>query len=406
MIHCIPHRHRIPSAIASCALLLTANIESCQALLTPSTAAHHRKLHTTQNQRRLTAMLHAQSQNLVSVPQAIQAFTSNSSQQDAATSRNVFIDGSWYMPADSRNARSQFQAGPRIPAARFFDIDDIAPSPRSSANPKGLPHMKPCPKQFAVAMDLMDITPHDVLYVYANNEKCPFSHRAYWTLRSAGHDPAKVKLIQGSLAEWEACGGELDNARLSDEDERLFRMPLDWEERATRYICLREGEERVVDMDQVRDIVTSPKETAEAIVVDARSAGRFYGREPEPRPGLRGGHMPGSLNVPFLSLLDEKDLTKFRPMEQVRQIFVEAGIPPHEGNGPAAKVICSCGSGVTAAALAVALEECGLRKREDIYIYDGSWIEWGGDDQTPIVKDDRWNFMYFIENILMDMFLS
>ena len=193
--------------------------------------------------------------------------------------------------------------------------------------------------------------------------------------------------MQGSLAEWESCGGQLEYELLDEDDERLFRMPADWEERTPRYECL-EMDERVVDMDRVMEIVASPKETAETVVVDARSTGRFYGTEPEPRPGLRGGHMPGSLNVPFLKLLDDKDVTKFRPLDQVRQLFVEAGIEPYEGSIPVKKVICSCGSGVTAAALAVGLEECGLRKREDIYIYDGSWIEWGGDDKTPIVKDN------------------
>jgi thiosulfate/3-mercaptopyruvate sulfurtransferase len=98
--------------------------------------------------------------------------------------------------------------------------------------------------------------------------------------------------------------------------------------------------------------------------------------------------MPNALNVPFASLLREDDMTKFKSMDRVKQIFIEAGIKPYEEcTDNEKKVVCSCGSGVTAATLAIGLEECGLRKREDIYIYDGSWIEWGGDTTTPIIKD-------------------
>ena len=98
--------------------------------------------------------------------------------------------------------------------------------------------------------------------------------------------------------------------------------------------------------------------------------------------------MPGAINAPFVSLLDPNDATKFKPMEEVKDIFIKAGIGPvEEGSASPRKVICSCGSGVTAAALAVGLEECGLRKKDDIVIYDGSWIEWGGDENVPIVTD-------------------
>ena len=241
------------------------------------------------------------------------------------------------------------------------------------------------------------------MYVKAT-EGCGAAHRAYWTLRSCGHDPRKVKLVQGSLEEWRECGGELEHGELENGDGRLFRMSdLDWENRNPKYKCWKGDDDdlereanRAVNMECVLDVVNQSKKGlggADAIIVDARSAGRFYGSEPEPRPGLRGGHMPGALNVPFVSLLEPNDLTKFRPMEEVKGIFVKAGVEPLEdgdkdGTKARKKVICSCGSGVTAAALAVGLEECGLRKREDIYIYDGSWIEWGGDDETPIVTSD------------------
>ena len=302
-----------------------------------------------------------------------------------------------------RNGRSEYISGPRIPGAHYFDIDDIAPP----SNPKNLPHMKPSPKMFASAMDRMGITPDDTLYVYGT-EGCGFYHRAYWTLSSCGyHDPEKVKLVQGSLDEWRECGGTLEYGDLAGDDEqqrgnndrRLFRMcELDWEDASPRYACWKEdGNDSVVDMEQVLAVVketTQGGASSDTIIVDARSSGRFHGTAPEPRPGLRGGHMPGSINLPFPLLLDSNDPTKFRPMEEVRDMFVKAGIQPLEEGGSKnnnassrKKVICSCGSGVTAAALAGGLEECGLRKKEDIYIYDGSWIEWGGDEDAPIVTD-------------------
>ncbi|KAL7463929.1 hypothetical protein ACHAXS_004278 [Conticribra weissflogii] len=334
------------------------------------------------------------STNLVTIPEAIRAHHSKSP--------NVkFIDGSWHMPVgpSPRNGRAEFLRGPRIPGALYFDIDDVALP--SSSNPKKLPHMKPTSKVFAAAMDKMGISPEDTLYVYGM-EGCGFVHRAYWTLRSCGHEAWKVKLIQGSMKEWKEKGGEVEEGVLKEDDERLFRVSeMDLEKLTPKYICreiegVAQDGDVVVGMEEVLNVVNqyidgkqSDGGKQNAVIIDARSYGRFIGTEPEPRPGLRGGHMPGSLNVPFVSLLDPDDLTKFRPMNEVRDIFTNAGLKGNsEENDQSQKVICTCGSGVTAAALAVALEECGLRKKEDISIYDGSWIEWGGDDTTPIVTTE------------------
>jgi len=298
-----------------------------------------------------------------------------------------------------RNGRAEYALGPRIAGALFFDIDDIGPPPGSPANPAKLPHMKPLAETFARAMDRMGIFPDDTLYVYAT-KGCSMYHRAYWTLSSCGyHDPAKVKLVQGSLDEWAEEGGELEHGEIEEGVGRLFRMDhANSEGEGASYACWKDGghDYAVVDMERVLTVVEGYLRGSEAgaadddaVIVDARSSGRFRGTDPEPRPGLRGGRMPGAVNVPFFDLLDPDDWTKFRPMEEVREALVRAGVAPLEERGSRRrKVICSCGSGVTAAALAVGLEECGLRSKEDISIYDGSWIDWGGDDSTPIITGD------------------
>ena len=336
--------------------------------------------------RQLTTLSMSSSSSPVTIKQAIEAHKSNKS-------NNKFIDGSWFMPG-TRNGRSEYISGPRIPRALYLDIDDISPQPGSIDNPNNLPHMLPSSKLFACTMDKMGISPDDTLYVYGT-PGCGFIHRAYWTLSSTGyHNPSRVKLLQGSLDEWKDCGGELDYEELKDDDTRLFKMSdaNDDENSSPKYICYQNdlNHSSVVNMEQVLQVVQRDSDSpSDTIIVDARSAGRFYGKDPEPREGLRSGHMPNAINVPFISLLDSNDLNKFKPMEEVREIFVNAGIKPlveGDDNVPR-KVICSCGSGVTAAALAVGLEECGLREKEDIVIYDGSWIEYGGNKDTPIETD-------------------
>ena len=209
------------------------------------------------------------------------------------------------------------------------------------------------------------------------------AHRELWTLSSCGfHDPGKVKLLQGCLDEFRERGGEVEEGKLVDgEDHRLFRLSeMEWRNMTPKYKCWSEGPRQcVVDRKDVLEVVES---RADAVIVDARSSGRFVGTAPEPRPGLRGGHMPGALNVPFTDLLDPMDMTKFKPLSQLKKIFESAGVKAEPS-----KTIVTCGSGVTAAALAVGIEECGLRNKDDILIYDGSWIEWGGDESVPIVKD-------------------
>lgn len=321
--------------------------------------------------------------NLVSIQDGLQAH--------ATDPRAIFIDGSWHMPVGEspRNGRAEYQTGPRIAGAKYFDIDDVAAPKGSQWNPKELPHMMPPKKLFAAAMDALGITPDDTIYVYPT-QNCAFYHRAYYTLRSCGHPPEKVKLIQGSLKEWMDLGGPVETHLLKDGEGNLFRAEnLDWENSSPKYVCENEDDSGVakhtVDMEEVLAIVNEPASSGSTAIVDARSFGRFVGVEPEPRPGLRGGHMKGSFNVPFTSLLNPDDPSKFRSTQEMKDIFSKAGKSIFDSKQ---KIICTCGSGVTAAALAVALEECGLKNKEDVFIYDGSWIEWGGDLDNPVIKDE------------------
>jgi thiosulfate/3-mercaptopyruvate sulfurtransferase len=349
---------------------------------------------------------------LVTIHEALTAYHHGTNSHGG---KNIFIDGSWHMPTSSRNARLEYIQGPRIPGALYFDIDDI-----SSPSTNNLPHMKPNSRLFAYVMDIMDICPQDTIYIYATNG-CAFVHRTYWTFAYTGyHDPNNVKLIQGSLDEWKDCNGPIDHEGIiinsshdNDDnavivDKRLFHVNELDTSVSPKYIPWKDDDDRCVSdrtnvlavvLDKQRSTTTNDvdnndddKSSSATIIVDARSSGRFYGTEPEPRPGLRGGHIPNSINVPFVTLLNPNDVTKFRPIMEVRSILVDAGIHAVEENNTTAnkgkmKVICSCGSGVTAATLAVALVESGLRKREDVSIYDGSWIDWGGSDDTPIETD-------------------
>jgi thiosulfate/3-mercaptopyruvate sulfurtransferase len=254
------------------------------------------------------------------------------------------LDGSWHMPQTRRDPRAEFLAA-HLPGAAFFDIDGIA----DRTTP--LPHMLPTPEVFADAVGALGVGTGDRVVIY-DTRGVVSAARVWWTFRAFGHDA--VAVLDGGLPKWTAEGRQLESGEPKPE-RRVFR--------ATQ----RPGVVR--DLAAMRDNLTTQREQ----VLDARSAGRFAATEPEPRAGLRGGHIPGSLNLPSDTLL-RSDGTLLPPGD-LRKRFEAAGIDF------ARPVTTTCGSGITASVLAFALHLLGHPR---VAVYDGSWTEWGGRADTPV----------------------
>jgi thiosulfate/3-mercaptopyruvate sulfurtransferase len=254
------------------------------------------------------------------------------------------LDGSWHMPQARRDPRAEFHAA-HIPGAAFFDIDAIADHSTS------LPHMLPSAEAFAQAVGDLGVGTGDFVVVY-DTRGVVSAARVWWTFRAFGHDA--VAVLDGGLPKWKAEGRPLESGEAKPA-RRAFRATP--------------RPERVRDLAAMRDNVTARREQ----VLDARSAGRFTATEPEPRAGLRGGHIPGSLNLPSDTLL-RPDGTLLSPVE-LRKRFEAAGIDF------ARPVTTTCGSGITASVLAFALHLLG---HQGVAVYDGSWTEWGGRADTPV----------------------
>lgn len=246
------------------------------------------------------------------------------------------VDGSWYLPSAGRDAEAEYRAG-HIPGAVRFDLDEIAD--RSS----GLPHMLPSPEAFAAAVGALGISERNTIVVYdgAGLFSAP---RVRWTFRVMG--AIDVRILEGGLPAWVAAGLPLETRGPKPEPEQFVAR---------------------LDRDAVRALGEMVETVASGAVqiVDARPADRFRGEAAEPRPGLRSGHIPGSRNLPASALVADGRL---KAPDAIASLFAEAGIDP------AQPVITSCGSGVTAAILALGLETIGADK---VALYDGSWAEWG-----------------------------
>ena len=254
----------------------------------------------------------------------------------------VILDGSWHMPAENRDPRREYLEA-HIPGALFFDIDAIADTSSD------LPHMLPSVAAFSSMMRKMGIG--DGQTVVAYDSLGLISARVWWMFKAMGAE--HVYVLDGGLPKWREEGRPLESGPVS-RPERHFTARLN-------HALLR-------DIDDMR-----AASAAGAQIVDARSRERFEGREPEPRAGLRSGHIPGSVNVHYKGLLAAENLLK--PAEDLAAVFRDAGVDT------AQPVITTCGSGVTAAILALALDEIGARH---VAVYDGSWTEWGGMPDTPV----------------------
>ncbi len=256
------------------------------------------------------------------------------------------LDASWYLPTVARDAKAEYTAA-HIPGARFFDIDAIADH-RSS-----LPHMAPPPEKFISRMRAMGVGDGHQVVVY-DGAGLLSAARVWWTFRLMGK--TDVAVLDGGLPKWRAEGREIED---------LLPVVRD------RHMTVQRQAALVKDVTQVAHAA----KLGEAQIVDARAPARFRGEAPEPRPGLRAGHIPGSKNLPYTDLQNPDGTLKSPQL--LREVFHAAGI---DLNRP---VITTCGSGITAAILSLALERIGHRKHA---LYDGSWAEWGMYDDLRVAK--------------------
>ena len=258
------------------------------------------------------------------------------------------IDASWYIPGGDRDAKAEYDAA-HIPGARFFDIDEIADQRSDMA------HMAPPPEKFMSRMRAMGVGDGHQVVVYdgAGMLSAP---RVWWTFRLMGH--RDVAVLDGGFPKWQAEGRATEDMPPVVKD---------------RHLTARFQNQLVRDVTQV----SRASKLGNPQIVDARAAARFRGDAPEPREGLRAGHIPGARNVPFDTLLNA-DKTMKSP-EETRAIFEAAGVDLRQ------PIITSCGSGITAAVLALALERMG---HDSWSLYDGSWAEWGMSPMVPVVTGD------------------
>jgi thiosulfate/3-mercaptopyruvate sulfurtransferase len=257
------------------------------------------------------------------------------------------IDGSWYLPGSGRDPAAEYASG-HIPGAVFFDLD-ASSDPHTS-----LPHMLPSANAFAERMSLLGLHDSDDLVVYDGSGANLSAARVWWTFRVFGHQ--RVAVLDGGMGKWRRERRPVETG--------VVTLP------AGRFTA-RLNREAVRDLAAIRANIDQPREQ----LVDLRSAGRFAGSEPEPRPGLRAGHVPGSRNVPFADLVSPDGT--ILPDHQLRGRLEAAGIDL------AQPIVATCGSGTSACTLILSLELLGLRNTA---VYDGAWTEWASQPDTPIAK--------------------
>ena len=255
------------------------------------------------------------------------------------------IDATWFMPGEGRRGDEAYSAG-HIPGAVFFDIDTI------SDRATDLPHMLPAPDAFAEAAGALGLR-RDLIQVVYDGQGIFSAPRVWWTLRIMGFP--EVYVLDGGLPKWRAEGRPIESLLPNVTPTTI---------------------EPAFDPSLVRDLaaVQAVIDRHDAQIVDARAGPRFRGEVPEPREGLRSGHMPGARNVPWNGLINADGAMK--SADDIRAAFGAAGVDLDK------PIVTTCGSGVSASLLALALARLG---REDVAVYDGSWTEWGGRADTPVV---------------------
>lgn len=258
------------------------------------------------------------------------------------------LDASWYLPDDGRDPRGEYDAA-HIPGARFFDIDEISDA-RSD-----LPHMAPPAEKFMSRMRSLGVGDGHQIVVY-DGAGLLSAARVWWLFRLMGHKD--VAVLDGGFPKWQAEGRKTEDMPPIVKD---------------RHLTVRFQNHLVRDVTQV----SQASKLGSTQIVDARAAARFRGDAPEPREGLRAGHIPGSRSVPFTALLND-DKTMKSP-DAIRAVFEAAGVDTDK------PVITTCGSGITAAVLALGLERIG---NDSWSLYDGSWAEWGMFPTVPVATGD------------------
>lgn len=261
------------------------------------------------------------------------------------------LDCSWYLPSQKRDVKSEFDQS-NIPGSQFFYIDQVCD--RTSQ----LPHMLPTASAFAKEVSALGISNNDHVVVY-DSAGLFSAARVWWMFKVFGHD--SVSVLDGGLPAWHTEAAEFETKELDVSATRGFTGSGSFTARLNQ------------DMVANKPLLINNCETKEFRVLDARPVKRFHGQAPEPRIGLASGHMPNSISLPISELIEQG---KLKSRDKLVNIFAQLGVTS------SSKIITSCGSGVTAAIITLALAECGLGIKK---LYDGSWSEWASSDDTTIL---------------------